>query len=151
MLYYTNAINIWYILAIIFLDLIGNTQFVGKKTLFTLRRGQATLRLWWPQCDAAASAWWPINDKPSHRYEASRHAESPIRGAALSRRSETTHPFLIHGSDIGFTSTQGSSYDDACATYPISGAAQESDFSLSLHRLVYSLPPPLLPALPPYT
>lgn len=45
------------------------------------------------------------------------------------------HPFLIHGGDIGFTSTQRSSYDDACATYPISGAAQESDFSLSLHRL----------------
>lgn len=45
------------------------------------------------------------------------------------------HPFLIHGGDIGFTSTQRSSYDDACATYPISGTAQESDFSLSLHRL----------------
>lgn len=81
----------------------------------------------------------PISDEPSRaiRSVASR-TESPIRGAALSRRSETTHPFLIRGGDIGFTSTQGSSYDDACATYPISGTAQESDFSLSLHRLVYS-------------
>ena len=67
-----------------------------------------------------------------------RHAESLIRRATPSCRSETTHPFLIHGGDIEFTSTQGSSYDDACATYPISGAAQESDFSLSLHHLVYS-------------
>lgn len=36
------------ILATIFLDLIGNT-FVERKTLFTLCRGQATLRLWWPR------------------------------------------------------------------------------------------------------
>lgn len=89
--------------------------------------------------------WQTIDDQrttshriASRRCGATRHAESPIRGAAPSRRSETMHPFLIHGGDIGFTSTQGSSYDDACATYPISGAAQESDFSLSLHRLVYS-------------
>lgn len=136
------------ILAVIFLDLIGN-RFARRRMLFTLRRGQATLRLWWPRRGTAR--WGPINGEPSRRYEASRHTESPIRGAALSRRSETTHPFLIRGSDIGFTSTQGSSYGDACATYPISGAAQESDFSLSLHRASSTLPPPLLPALPPYT
>jgi len=134
--HYMNAINLTPILTVIFLDLIGNT--LERNTLFTSHRDQATLRLRWPQRDGGGGNRSTTNDKPSRRCGVTRHAESPIREAAPSRRSETTHPFLIHGGDIGFTSTQGSSYDDACATYPISGAAQESDFSLSLHRLVYS-------------
>jgi len=70
-----------------------------------------------------------IDGETTERHRA-RERVTPNRPLEEQQRvSRQRIPFSYGGGDIGFTSTQGSSYDDACATYPISGAAQESDFS----------------------
>lgn len=99
-------------------------------------RGQVT--------DAPSRPQEPSSGAAAAATSANHRCVTRNRPLKAQRASRHMHPFLIHGGDIEFTSTQRSSYDDACATYPISGAAQESDFSLSLppshrlHRLLFS-------------
>lgn len=136
------------ILAVIFLDLIDNTG--ERKTLFTSHRGQATLRLRWPRRGDGSGGDGDrstINDKLSRRCGATRHVESPIRGASARKRRI---PFSYTAAILGLRPLKDPLTTMRAQRTQLAGPRKRAT-SPFLSIASSTLPPLPLPALPPYT